>query len=921
MGDLYIPVQLEEKPVELKVRRNGKLIKRFFVSLAGNRVDYWEPVHVEETGELSVETEAEGRWISAVQLRDERLPWEKQRQMPLYHCFLTGGGAGRLLSLQKNAEGWLIAYRYNPWGVSGGFPETGLAVGRGLLSLRRKTAPLDTEKTMWQTEEILPEADHGEGILLGDIAEQKTFVQGSRRIILGISRRIDESQFCGHVLTLPAFMDRDNRLSPCGETERLRVWTRKWENERIEKQYTQLLRFRIAPGVWPNIRILPPEGKPDDISAEAFEAKLELGCCTARRVELEICGIQISWDRNGGTLEAGGYRIETAPGDGLSLHVFSDRCCGEIFCQNRQIFLIKTAADRQQQVDNGISGNLEGCCLKEKKNPRIRIRTFGGACRLRCLEVFGLRSAGYSAEGEELLREKTTEAPVFYQDRHYTVWNNRVRDERCGEPDAWALDSRTVLSPVRVTEEFVWRDTPWGDMVRAAERTELWKCQPFAWAYPEMNSGIAVVDAAYHIALDVFEQCKSRRCAQEGQEGMWAAGMFQGEGGGFGVWLRDSAHIALRSGSLIDPAGAASTLRYTAGQGFDNGSDGPAMAIVGIWDYYLVTGDQSIIFETWPKLLEHIQKADERFCEEKGLVRAEQSTSNDAFSEPENGGFCLGTECYFMKAYADMAEMGSMAGHDPEEVSRWRQRAEKMKEAIRTQYWNEEKGYYTSGPQGSEAYRRGCWETSGEEGALWSRFEIADRKQKERILEALEREIMTEYGIPVFPHRKEKNHFCGSIWVVWEAGIASAASECGKSKLLLRLIAQQVRNCIINKTFYEVIDADTGQAWRWPGQLWHAAGFLSFFYYGLLGIRYEKEGMYFCPCVPRELAGLRFSDLCYRNARLDIEVQGFGRLARMLVNGKERSYLPADTAGKCEIVLEMENKQENSIEIYGKGCQ
>ncbi len=130
MGDLYIPVQLEEKPVELKVRRNGKLIKRFFVSLAGNRVDYWEPVHVEETGELSVETEAEGRWISAVQLRDERLPWEKQRQMPLYHCFLTGGGAGRLLSLQKNAEGWLIAYRYNPWGVSGGFPETGLAVGR-----------------------------------------------------------------------------------------------------------------------------------------------------------------------------------------------------------------------------------------------------------------------------------------------------------------------------------------------------------------------------------------------------------------------------------------------------------------------------------------------------------------------------------------------------------------------------------------------------------------------------------------------------------------------------------------------------------------------------------------------------------------------------------------------------------------------
>ena len=39
---------------------------------------------------------------------------------------------------------------------------------------------------------------------------------------------------------------------------------------------------------------------------------------------------------------------------------------------------------------------------------------------------------------------------------------------------------------------------------------------------------------------------------------------------------------------------------------------------------------------------------------------------------------------------------------------------------------------------------------------------------------------------------------------------------------------------------HEVVDVDTGRAWRWPGQLWHAAGFISTILYGLLGISYDE---------------------------------------------------------------------------------
>ena len=53
----------------------------------------------------------------------------------------------------------------------------------------------------------------------------------------------------------------------------------------------------------------------------------------------------------------------------------------------------------------------------------------------------------------------------------------------------------------------------------------------------------------------------------------------------------------MRGGNLIVPETAGRSLLYAVKKGFDNGSDGPAMGAVVLWDYYLATGDISALEE------------------------------------------------------------------------------------------------------------------------------------------------------------------------------------------------------------------------------------------------------------------------------------------------------------------------------------
>lgn len=892
-GCLKIPIEKEAEEVPVKIYTEQDVLFEGNVPISKQRVDFWGriPVSREKRTVLAVELREEGEnWCGGIR-------WEEEEKAdfwkPVFHAIPPSGSFHDIFRVSEKMGICRVDYDYDPFGRDRDRRASGQEYSFGpALRLNRNI----------------------EEYFTGDIEEQFLSEDGLICIAKSVGFEWENCSYfnmCTPILHIKEEKGR-KRLSYGKEIERLRIWKREWENLSCGTEFRALLRFRIKPGRWPNIELLPPEGKADDVTARAFEIHLELIPQTDEEILLNVCGIQAFYDRTNGVLRVGEYQIP-ADKNCLYLTCCVDIGCGEFICGNRALFcLSRTMEGVYRRVDNSVSGNLERCEFEERNIPEIRIICKEGACNIRRLEVYGLRQK----EDTEIYLKRfgidRAEDPVFYECKEFTVYSHRVWDKNYGYPEAAVINDCMVISPTRIVEEFDWRKTPWGDMNRIVNRDAVWHGSAELECYPQLMSSVTSLNAAYNLALNVFRQCKSKKYALNGQKGLWSAGLFQGPGEGFGVWLRDSVHVLMRCGSLIDPEGAGKTLCFAMKKGFDNGADGPAMGAAGVWDYYLATGNQELLYEMWPTLLSNIAEADRRYDEEKKLVLAEQSTSNDAFPEPENGGYSLSTECYFMKAYEDMAAIAETIGYSGKgDIKRWRKRGQVLRQSIREKYWNSDYGYFTSGPRGSEAFEKGFWETSGEESVIWRRFHIASEKQRSSVLKRLEETAMTAYGIKLFPYRKEKNHFCGSVWGVWQAGFASAASLSGDVMLVKKLLAQQMRVCLINKTFYEVIDSDTGKAWRWPGQLWNAAGFISLIIYGVFGLEYTETGMYFHPAVPKELNHIAITGLPFWDMILNIRVCGWGaRLYDMRLDGKSCRYIDHILSGEHEVVLYLSRHEE-----------
>lgn len=154
-------------------------------------------------------------------------------------------------------------------------------------------------------------------------------------------------------------------------------------------------------------------------------------------------------------------------------------------------------------------------------------------------------------------------------------------------------------------------------------------------------------------------------------------------------------------------------------------------------------------------------------------------------------------------------------------------------------------------------------------------------------MDNLEHKIITPYGIPLMPGHLEKTHLARSVWTVYTTGYAVAAAELGKEELLVTLIAQQIRNAVFNKTFYEVYNADDGRAWRWPAQTWNAIGYISLLLSGVFGLKKDIEGIWFEGFIPTVLSGIRIFNLRYVNMCLDVSSEGEGKIVKMTLNGVE----------------------------------
>ncbi len=163
----------------------------------------------------------------------------------------------------------------------------------------------------------------------------------------------------------------------------------------------------------------------------------------------------------------------------------------------------------------------------------------------------------------------------------------------------------------------------------------------------KLHTKYPVLNAAFGIATDIMLKNRDEKYALPGQQGLMNAALFQGKGEGFGSWVRDTCHAAFRCQNLLAPQEIRESLAYISEHGFNNGEDCAAMPAIAAWDYYIATGDRQLLYEMLPGILRYAREADSRYNREINLVHADMCLAQDAFPEPENGGYCLGTEIAF----------------------------------------------------------------------------------------------------------------------------------------------------------------------------------------------------------------------------------------------------------------------------------
>jgi hypothetical protein len=893
---MMIPLEnnVEKSKVDFVV--DGRIVASRFLQIANKRIIGWLPVSrkiFNTENEIVVVISGDDAIVQAIRFVNSPHPHEQWAVFPNYTGDSTVG------NLVKTENGWQFSYFCELLGGENEKKDRVLYVSRDLIWWEQKSVRCSILCT-GQDALTEPSLMVWKGDSLKTLEAEDA--QGCFSIAL---LRINKSPVLNRDALAYPVRVRGKQIIPHENCKKYRIFKRNWERKDNITEFDQCLSFRLAPGIWPDICILPPEGKPDDISADIFEMEMVLNYGKMAKLDMVICGYHVVLAKD--VIICGQYTacpVYDEEGFVL-LRLFVCHDWIQIFCDKVVLLLKKTDYGIGDKTGVApVTSNIAHFTLPQYSEKKIRITANGGAFSVRSLVVYGHRKASWSGMASKILKEFGEKSgDILFRGNSYTIFAKCVQDTHYGDPVSWAINDRLVLSPVRICEEYQWRKTGQGDMVRVINRSDVWKAHSGIERYPLLENGKNTIQAAYNIALDTFALCSDSRFSLPGQEGMWASGLFQGEGQGFGVWLRDSVHVAMRCGNLVDPETARKTLLYTIKSGFDNGNDGPALAVAGIWDYYLTTGDISILFESWHVLIEKSREMEILFDYDRKLIKAPMSTSNDVFPEPENLGYSLGSESYYMAAFEKLACMGKLLGHDNDDIDRWSWFGTTLREEIQKQYWNEEYGYFTSGPVGSEAHKKGCWESSGVESMIWSRFGVADDRQTRSVLKKLRDVALSDYGIILFPHRQRENHFTGSVWTVWQAGFADAAASCGDAELIYRLLYSQVRHSLINKTFYEVVDADTGIAWRWPGQLWHAAGFISIVYYGIFGIRYDERGMFFSPVVTSQVEGLILRGLRYRTAVLDIFLEGTGTAFELLVGGTVCPCVSPDITGSHKIVL------------------
>lgn len=380
---------------------------------------------------------------------------------------------------------------------------------------------------------------------------------------------------------------------------------------------------------------------------------------------------------------------------------------------------------------------------------------------------------------------------------------------------------------------------------------------------------------------------------------------------------------------------------------------------IGIWNYYLFTGDVDLLRTAYPAIVNTMAKAErEEFDAKRGLFRgaavygdgvsaypeiyadSEIEGKGDTYSAiymwPDQNpshkakvGFglpmmALSTNAVYYQGYVLLSKIEKALGVKVNK--NWAKKASKMRAAINKEYWNEKKqGYnYLVDEFGGCDYQEGLgW-------AFAMLFDVPSAEQKEAMLKTVN---ITPHGIaavyPSYPRYKNKSadsygRHSGAVWPHVQGFWADAALKAGDvnhfEKELYTLSAAAMRD----KLFMEIYHPTTGLPYGglqepflkdetiWfnsQRQTWSATAYLRMVLYNLCGFSFSEEGVSINPFMARSVESLDLIDLAYRDANITLSVKGKGNTVQSCtINGKKSEpFIPSNATGDVNVEIVMGN--------------
>lgn len=375
---------------------------------------------------------------------------------------------------------------------------------------------------------------------------------------------------------------------------------------------------------------------------------------------------------------------------------------------------------------------------------------------------------------------------------------------------------------------------------------------------------------------------------------------------------------------------------------------------IGAWYQYLYTGDREFLalaYEATVASLDYFEKTE--WNGKTGLFRGPACYGDGVAAYPDlyaqtNGSssikqwpVCnprlaskpgegigmqsLSTNCLYAAAYKIAGQMEAELQGGSSGSSRWRSKAEELKQRIAEHFWDEERGTfrYLVDEYGGSSAQEGI----GLSFAVL--LGIADEAQARKIFDNVH---ITPSGMPcLWPNfaryqRPDGGAFgrhSGTVWPHIQGFWAEAALCHGRMDLFLHELTALAGFACRDGHFAEIYHPLDGSIYggiqegaahpdmKWDSlfrQTWSATGFLRMILFGLLGMEFTVEGLRISPVLPEKLGPLRLEGLSYRGWTIDLEAAGSGsRLVRCIRNGEEgEAFLPGEGSGHVSLRLELE---------------